>query len=344
MSDPRPPFLSFLAERVVVFDGATGSNLHELRLSPEDFEGAEGCNEILSRTRPDVVRALHASFLEAGCHVVETNTLGANRIVLKEYGLESETRPLNALAAGIARGVALDHSTPDRPRYVAGSVGPGTKLPSLGHIDHDTLVAAYREQIAGLLEGGVDLLIVETCQDLLQIRAAIRAAREEMRLGGRLVPLVVSLTMERTGTMLLGTELAAALSVIVPLGPDVLGLNCATGPLEMKQHLQLLFRHSPFPISVQPNAGLPESIDGRTRYPLTPDEFARWHASFILEEGVQGGGRRAGHARPAMHNVACSFLMGFPPELHHPLGVPPRGHARQERHAETGAIRNVVEA
>ena len=283
----RPDLMTLLAERVLIFDGATGSNLQGYDLTPDDFAGAEGCNEVLVRTRPDVVQGLHESFLRAGCHVVETNSFGGTRVVLDEFELGHEARALNRRAAELALEVARDHSTADRPRYVAGSMGPGTKLPSLEHIGFDELVAAYQEQAAGLIEGGVDLLAVETCQDVLQTRAALRAVRLELGRAERRVPVLVSLTLEVVGTMLLGTELPAALAALLPLRPDILGLNCATGPLEMKRHVQLLSRSCPLPLSVMPNAGLPDNVDGRPVYPLSPEEFARWHASFVSEDGVQ---------------------------------------------------------
>jgi len=288
MSRPdRPDFISLLQEQVVIFDGATGSNLQLRELTEDDFEGAEGCNEVLTRTRPDVVRDLHQSFLEVGCQVVETNTFGATSVVLAEYDLQSEAHSLNRRSARLAREVADSFSTPELPRYVAGSMGPTTKLPSLRHIGFDDLAAAYQEQAAGLLDGGVDLLVVETCQDLLQIRAAVHGLRQALSSAGRQVPLMVSVTLELTGTMLLGTELAAALAALYPLKPDILGLNCATGPLEMKQHMGLLARHWPGPISALPNAGLPENVGGQTVYPLTPEQLAHWHRSFVTEDGVQ---------------------------------------------------------
>jgi 5-methyltetrahydrofolate--homocysteine methyltransferase len=279
--------LDLARERSVIFDGASGSNLQRLELADDDFGGKEGCNEVLVRTRPDVVRALHDRFFAAGCHVVETNSFGATRVVLGEYGLAAEAEDLNRRAAELAREVAHGWSRPDRPRFVAGSMGPGTKLPSLGHIGFDELVVAYREQVAGLLAGGVDLLVVETCQDLLQTRAALYAIRRELERAGRGVPVLVSLTMELSGTMLLGSELGAALAALLPLRPDFVGLNCATGPLEMKQHLAFLSRACPLPLAAQPNAGLPENVGGRPLYPLSPEEFARWHESFIREEGVR---------------------------------------------------------
>ncbi len=280
-------FLQLLRERPVIFDGATGSNLQQLELTADDFDGQEGCNEVLVRTRPDVIRGLHDRFFSVGCHVVETDSFGASRVVLAEYGLAAEAYDLNRRAAALAREVAHGWSRPDRPRFVAGSIGPGTKLPSLGHISFDDLVIAYREQVAGLVDGGADLLLVETCQDLLQTRAAIFAVRRELERLGRRLPLMVTLTIETTGTLLVGSDLGAALAALAPLRPDLLGLNCATGPLEMKRHLRALSQSAPFPLAAQPNAGLPENVGGRTVYPLSPEEFARWHEGFILEEGVQ---------------------------------------------------------
>ena len=279
--------MTMLHRQVLIFDGATGSNLQQCALTVDDFEGAEGCNEVLVRTRPDVVQALHESFLKVGCHVVETNTFGATSVVLDEFQLGAEAHELNRRAASLAREVAASYSTPERPRFVAGSMGPTTKLPSLDHIGFCDLAEAYRVQAAGLLDGGVDLLVVETCQDLLQIRAAIAGIRRELARVGRPVPLMVSVTLELTGNMLLGTELPAALAALLPLKPDILGLNCATGPLEMKQHVQLLSRSCPLPLAAMPNAGLPENVGGETVYALSPAELARWQRSFVQEDGVQ---------------------------------------------------------
>ena len=283
----RPDLLSFIADNILIFDGATGTWLQGQDLTLDDFEGQEGCNEVLVRSRPDVVKALHRSFLAVGCHVVETNTFGGNRVVLAEYGLHDQVHELNRCAASLAREVCQEFSTPERPRWVAGSMGPGTKLPSLGQITFDDLLAAYQEQAAGLIHGGADLLVIETCQDILQTRAALLAARREASRADRPIPLMVSLTMETTGTMLVGSELGAALATLAPLGPDILGLNCATGPLEMKQHIRFLSEHSPLTLAALPNAGLPENVGGETVYPLTPEAFATWHEEFIREDGVR---------------------------------------------------------
>ncbi|MET0737797.1 MAG: homocysteine S-methyltransferase family protein, partial [Acidimicrobiales bacterium] len=282
-------FLDLVDERVVVYDGATGTFLQGLDLTADDFGGPEleGCNEFLVFTRPDAIRAFHAAYLEVGCDVVETNTFGAFSIPLAEYDLADRTHELNVTAARLAREVVADFATPDHPRFVAGSVGPGTKMPSLGHIGFAELRDAYQVQMDGLLEGGVDLLIIETQYDLLGLKAAMIAARRAMAAQGREVPLQVQVTIELTGRMLPGTEIGGALAAIDPLRPDVIGLNCATGPTEMGEHLRHLSQHARMPISCLPNAGLPQVIDGKMAYDLTPDQLAEHHKRFITELGVQ---------------------------------------------------------
>jgi 5-methyltetrahydrofolate--homocysteine methyltransferase len=282
-------YLDAVRERVVVFDGATGSNLQLRDLGPDDFGGPEleGCNEYLVLSRPDVVVDLHTSFFEVGVDVVETNTFGGFAPVLAEYGIAHLSHDLNVAAARIARGVADEYALDGRTRYVAGSVGPGTKLPSLGHIRFAELRDAYEVQARGLLEGGVDLFVVETCMDLLQAKAAVIACRRAMAAEGRKVPLQLQVTMETTGRMLVGSEIGAALTALGALKPDVLGLNCATGPREMAEHLRYLSRHCPVPVSVLPNAGLPSVVDGRTHYDLTPTELAEFHTRFVADLGVQ---------------------------------------------------------
>ena len=282
-------FLDLVDERVVVYDGATGTFLQGLDLTADDFGGPEleGCNEFLVVTRPDAIRAFHAAYLEVGCDVVETNTFGAFAIPLAEYDLADRTHELNVTAARLAREVVADFATPDHPRFVAGSVGPGTKMPSLGHISFAELRDAYQVQMDGLLEGGVDLLVIETQYDLLGLKAAMIAARRAMAAQGREVPLQVQVTIELTGRMLPGTEIGGALAAIDPLRPDVIGLNCATGPTEMGEHLRHLSQHARMPISCLPNAGLPQVIDGKMAYDLTPDQLAEHHKRFITELGVQ---------------------------------------------------------
>src|SRR4051795_240736 len=277
------PYLEAARERVVVYDGATGTNLQLRDLTADDFGGPalEGCNEILVDTRPDVVADLHRSFFEVGSDVVETDTFGAFSVVLAEYDIADRAHELNVKAAQIAKEVASGYDG-----WVAGSMGPGTKLPSLGQIRFADLRDAYEEQARGLLEGGVDLFLVETCYDLLQAKAAMIACRRAMAAVGREVPLQVQVTMETTGRMLVGSEIGAALTSLVAMRPDVLGINCATGPAEMQEHLRYLSQHCPLPLSVLPNAGLPSVLDGRTHYDLTPEQLAEFHRRHVTELGI----------------------------------------------------------
>ncbi|CAN5833299.1 hypothetical protein BH18ACT7_BH18ACT7_17670 [soil metagenome] len=236
--------LSALRERVLVADGAMGTMLQALDLSLDDVEGHEGCNEILNVRRPDVVREIHAAYFEAGADAVETNTFGANLANLGEYGIAERIEELATAGARLARGVADDFATADRPRWVLGSVGPGTKLPTLGHARYADLREAYQRQVTGMLDGGIDAVLVETAQDLLQAKAAIVGARRAMAEQGRSVPVFAQVQVETTGTMLLGSEIGAALTALEPLGIDLIGLNCATGPHEMSEHLRFLSRHA----------------------------------------------------------------------------------------------------
>ncbi|MHB1709782.1 MAG: methionine synthase [Acidimicrobiales bacterium] len=281
-------YLRAVSNRVVVFDGAMGTNLQLAGLTADDFGGAdlEGCNELLVVTRPDVVDRVHRSFLEVGCDVVETDTFGAFAPVLAEYGLAHRVHELNVAAAGLARQAADDFSTADRPRWVAGSLGPGTKFPTLGQIRYADLRDAYEEQATGLLEGRVDLIIIETVFDLLQAKAAINGARRAMRTAGRHIPIQVQVTIELTGTMLPGTEIGAALCALDAMDIDLVGLNCATGPSEMFEPLRHLTGHTTIPITCQPNAGLPSVVDGAMHYDLTPAQLAEYHRQFVSELGV----------------------------------------------------------
>ncbi len=282
------PYLRAARERVVIFDGATGTNIQLAGLHADDFGGdaLEGCNELLVVTRPDVIDRLHRSFLEVGCDVVETDTFGAFRTVLAEYGQEHRVEELNVAAARIAREAADDFATPDKPRWVAGSIGPGTKFPTLGQIRYADLRDAYQEQAGALLAGGVDLLLVETVFDLLQAKAAINGARRAMAASGRAVPLQVQVTIELTGTMLPGTEIGAALCALEAMDVDLIGLNCATGPAEMFEPLRYLTAHAGIPVTCLPNAGLPSVVDGAMHYDLTPDQLAEYHRQFVTELGV----------------------------------------------------------
>ena len=274
---------------VLVFDGATGTSLQQMNLSAADFGGPalEGCNENLVFTRPDAVQAVHRQFLEVGCDVIETDTFGAASIVLAEYDLQDQAFAINKRAAELAREMADAFSTAEKPRFVAGSMGPTTKLPTLGHIDFDTMKASFAEQAEGLIAGDVDLFIVETCQDVLQIKAALQGIEQAFERTGQRRPLMVSVTMETTGTMLVGSDIAAVVAILEPFPIDVLGLNCATGPEQMKEHIRYLSEHSPFVVSCIPNAGLPENIGGVAHYRLTPLELKLQLLHFVEDLGVQ---------------------------------------------------------
>ncbi|MBI1242774.1 methionine synthase [Umezakia ovalisporum] len=274
---------------VIVFDGAMGTNLQTQNLTAEDFGGAqyEGCNEYLVHSKPEAVAKVHRDFLAAGADVIETDTFGATSIVLAEYDLADKTYDLNKKAVEIAKQVAAEFSTAEKPRFVAGSIGPTTKLPTLGHIDFDTLKASFAEQAEALFDGGVDLFLVETCQDVLQIKAALNGIEEVFARKGERRPLMVSVTMESMGTMLVGSEISAVLTILAPYSIDILGLNCATGPDLMKPHIKYLSEHSPFVVSCIPNAGLPENIGGQAHYRLTPTELRMALMHFVEDLGVQ---------------------------------------------------------
>ncbi|MFI7540603.1 methionine synthase [Actinoplanes sp. NPDC049599] len=280
-------FLAALTERILVADGAMGTMLQAADLDVDaDFQGLEGCNEILNVTRPDVVRGVHEAYLAAGADCVETNTFGANLGNLGDYDIQHRIRELSQAGAAVAREAADGFSTPEQPRYVLGSIGPGTKLPTLGHTHYTTLRDAYHENAAGLILGGADALIIETCQDLLQTKAAVVGSHRAMAEVGRTVPIICHVTVETTGTMLLGSEIGAALTALEPLGIDLIGLNCATGPAEMTEHLRYLSQSSKVPVSVMPNAGLPVLAAGGAYYPLTPEELAEALERFVREYGV----------------------------------------------------------
>lgn len=281
-------YLDAVRRRVVIFDGGAGTTFQRAGLGPDDYGGPafEGCHELLNVTRPDVVEALHESFLAVGCDVVETNTFGAFGVPLGEYGIADRAYELAAAGAEIARRVADRHATRERPRWVAGSIGPGTKFPSLGQITYQELRSQYEIEARGLIDGGVDLLLIETQFDLLGLKAAVAGCRRAMAAAGVDLPIQTQVTIELTGRMLPGTEIGAALAAIEPLGVDVIGLNCATGPQEMWEPLRHLSRHGRRPISVIPNAGLPEVVDGEMHYGLGPDELADHLERFVLELGV----------------------------------------------------------
>ncbi|HET9405915.1 MAG TPA: methionine synthase [Candidatus Sulfotelmatobacter sp.] len=282
-----PNFLQTVRERVVVYDGAMGTNIHKRNPTLDDYWGKENCSEILVLSRPDIIRDIHAEFFGMGCDVIETDTFGGTRIVLSEFDLADRTREINIKAAQLAREVAQQFSTKDKPRFVAGSMGPSTKLPSLGHISSDDMIAAYEEQASALIEGGVDVLLVETCQDLLQAKLAVIGVLDALHKAGKRIPVTVQVTLQETGTMLLGTEIGAALSALEPLDVDIIGLNCATGPKEMNDAVRYLALTSTRQVSVLPNAGLPVNEGGQAVFKLTPQELADYHKHFVQDYGVR---------------------------------------------------------
>ncbi|WFS14377.1 methionine synthase [Rhodococcus aetherivorans] len=289
MSTPlHSALLDALSQRVVVGDGAMGTMLQAADLSLDDFRGLEGCNEILNDSRPDVIRGIHRAYFEAGADAVSTNTFGCNLPNLADYDIADRIRDLSERGARLAREVADEMGPgPDgMGRFVLGSMGPGTKLPTLGHAPFATLRDAYTESALGMLDGGADAILVETCQDLLQAKAAIVGSRRAMERAGRRIPIVTHVTMETTGTMLLGSEIGAALTALEPLGIDLIGLNCATGPEEMSEHLRHLSKHARLPVSVMPNAGLPVLGANGAEYPLTPEELAEALSGFVAEFGL----------------------------------------------------------
>ncbi len=289
--DPRArldqfPILRVLRQRVLVFDGGMGTQIQSANLTLDDFRGLEGCNELLVETRPDVIEAIHDRYFAAGADVVETNSFGGMPYVLDEFGLGSRAFELNRLAAEAARRSAQRFSTPQRRRFVAGSMGPGTKLVTLGHIAPQELFDAYKVYARGLIAGGVDCLDIETCQDLLQVKLAVLAARDAMAELGREVPIFCTVTIETTGTMLVGSDIQAALTTLEALPVDVVGLNCATGPDLMQESVRHLGRASTRSVMVMPNAGLPRNVGGRAVYDLTPAELARFQVRFVQEHGI----------------------------------------------------------
>ena len=275
-----------LAERVVVADGAMGTMLQASDATVDDFAGYEGCNEILNVTRPDIVTGIHEAYLEAGADCVTTNSFGANLGNLGEYGIAERIAELSEASASLARAAADRWATPARPRWVLGSVGPGTKLPTLGHTTFRELRDTYQVNAEALLRGGADALIIETCQDLLQAKAAIIGAKRAIARLAADALVIAQVTIETTGAMLLGSEIAAALTALEPLGIDMIGLNCATGPGEMSEHLRYLAAHARIPISCEPNAGLPMLTSDGARYPLTPAQLADAHDRFTREFGL----------------------------------------------------------
>ena len=341
-NDPRPPtpyptqptmssFLQHAARRVLVFDGAMGTSIHARDLDlHRDFLGKENCSEVLVQTRPEVIEDIHASFLAAGADAVETNSFGSNQLVLAEFDLVDQTRELNRAAAAVARAACDRYATPDRPRFVLGSLGPGTKLVTLGNTDWPTMLASYTEQVRGLLDGGIDAILIETAQDLLQIKCAIcatldafaeRGLRPALTPDDDGLPILVQVTIETTGTMLLGTEIAAAAAALLPYPIASLGINCATGPVEMAEHVHWLGRHWPRLVSVLPNAGLPVLIEGRTEYPLTPLPFADKLREFVAGHQINFVGGCCGTT--PKHIAALAAAVADLPAPRRPAAAPP---------------------
>src|SRR6267378_2758174 len=305
-------FLQTVKERVVVYDGAMGTNIQLRNPSLDDYWGKENCSEVLVLSRPDIIRDIHASFFQVGCDVVETNTFGGTGVVLGEFDLKDRVAEINITAARLAHEVAQQFSTKDKPRFVAGSLGPTTKLPSLGHIGFDAMAASYEEQAAALIEGGVDVLLIETCQDLLQAKIATVAVLEAMRKAGKRLPVTVQVTLQESGTMLLGTEIGAALTALEPYDIDIIGLNCATGPAEMNDAVRYLGLNSTKHISILPNAGLPQNEGGHAVYKLTPEELAKYHKHFVVDYGVRIVGGCCG-TKPEHLKAVVDAVSGIEP-------------------------------
>ena len=296
-----------LSERVVVADGAMGTMLQAANPSLEDFENHEGCNEILNVSRPDIVRSVHDEYLAAGVDAIETNTFGANWSNLADYGIEDRIYELAYAGGKIAREAADAFSTPDKPRFVLGSLGPGTKLPSLGHTTYDNLKVAYYTAAKGLADSGCDALLVETSQDLLQVKAAVNGCRQAISEATHDIVLIAQVTVETTGTMLMGSEIGAALNALEPMGIDLIGLNCATGPAEMSEHLRYLSKNAKIAISVMPNAGLPQLGANGATYPLQPDELATALDGFVNDYGISLVGGCCGTTPAHMASVVTKM-------------------------------------
>jgi 5-methyltetrahydrofolate--homocysteine methyltransferase len=301
--------MSIFDERILIFDGACGTSIQRMNLPADAWAGCEGCNEQLNVSAPEAIIEMHRSFVEAGARVLETNTFGANSVVLKEYGLEGAVENLNAAAVANAREAIGERSG----IYIAGSVGPGTRLPSLGHISVEELAESYSEQIRVLVEAGVDLLFIETCQDLLQARTVVVAAREVLEQLGSSIPISVSVTLEETGTMLVGSDLPAVVSALEPFDLFSLGLNCATGPEQMASHVQSLSRRWGGRISAIPNAGIPEVVDGETSYRLSPEGFAQHLKRYVEEFGVSIVGGCCGTRPEHIQRLAEALASASPP-------------------------------
>lgn len=301
--------MTFSEQPILIFDGACGTNLQLMDISDADWCGCEGCNEVLNLSAPEHIVRLHQQMLDAGAMVVETDTFGASRVVLAEYGLEDKVKEINTLAVENAKKAIGGRSD----KYIAGSVGPGTKLPSLGHISVAELASATREQVDALLDAGVDCLIVETCQDLLQTKTALVEVFDVLNSAKLDLPVMASVTIEQQGTMLVGSDIAAVAATLEPYPLFSLGLNCATGPQDMMSHIQYLSQHWPQRISVIPNQGLPEVVDGKTHYPLSPTDYADQMHDFVVNQGVSIVGGCCGTS-PAHIRALVERLDGVNPK------------------------------
>src|SRR3989440_898938 len=286
-------YLDTLAHRVLIFDGAMGTNIQRYQLTAQDYGGqaTEGCNEYLVLTKPSVIEEIHTGFMEVGCDVLETDSFTASRLKLDEYGLGELTHEINLAAARLARQVADRYSTPEQPRFVAGSIGPTGMLPSsddplLSNITYQQLVEVFCEQASALLEGGVDVLLIETSQDILEVRATITGIRRAMQQVGRTVPIQAQVSLDTSGRMLLGTDIAAVMTTLVAMRVDIVGLNCSTGPEYMREPVRYLAENCPLPISTIPNAGIPLNVNGQAVYPMEPEPMAAALRDFITEFGV----------------------------------------------------------
>ncbi len=314
-------FLDTLAQRVIIYDGAMGTNVQNYQLTAEDYGGqaTEGCNEYLVLTKPSVIEEIHTGFLEVGCDVIEADSFTASRLKLDEYGIGHLTREVNLAAARLARDVADRYSTPEHPRFVAGSVGPTGMLPSssdplLSNITYQQLVAIFQEQAAALLEGGVDVLLIETSQDILEVKAAITGLRQAMQQVGRTVPIQAQVSLDTSGRMLLGTDIAAVMTTLVALRVDIIGLNCSTGPEHMREPVRFLAENCPLPISTIPNAGIPLNVNGQAFYPSEPAAMAEALRDFITEFGVNIVGGCCGNSHEHLHAIvqACRNVTRHP--------------------------------
>ncbi len=301
-------FLETAKQRTIIFDGAMGTSLFSYDLTAQDYGGEEyeGCPEQLNVHRPDIIQEIHTRFFEAGADVVETNTFGSSRLVLGEYGLEDKAYEISKLAASLAREVADKFTArePQKPRFVAGSIGPGTKLVSLGNISFDELCESYKPQVSGLIDGGVDLILIETCQDPLQIKACLNACFDVMQEKDIKIPIQVQVTVETMGTMLVGSDIASVLTTLSAYPIDIIGMNCATGPKEMREHIRYLTENAPFMVSCLPNAGIPENVGGHAHFPLGPEEFSNELTRFVKDFGVNIVGGCCGTTYEHIHMLA----------------------------------------